>query len=141
VISAVIDTNVFVSAFLTGGSPLAAIESVRLGKTRLLVTAEMVSELERIVLRPKFSRYFTSRSADPLVLMRTYTVLARYVTPVLVSDCPIADPDDLKFIECAVGGGAEVIVSGDHHLLTIGRYNQIEMLTPTQFLTRIADTD
>jgi putative PIN family toxin of toxin-antitoxin system len=141
VISAVIDTNVFISAFLTGGSPLAVIESVRLGKTRLLLTSDIVSELERIVLRPKFARYFPGRGADPLVLVHSYTVLARYVTPASVTDCPISDPDDLKFIECAVGGGADYIVSGDHHLLTLGNYQQIAMVTPAQFLTRIAQAE
>lgn len=133
-INAVFDTNVFISAFLAGRSPPAVIETVRKGQTRLLITREIVAEIERTILRPKFARYFESRGADPIKLVHTYTVLARYVTPAPVTDCPIEDPDDLKFIECAFGGGAHFIVSGDQHLLSLGQYRDTRIVTPSQYL-------
>jgi predicted nucleic acid-binding protein len=46
-----------------------------------------------------------------------------------------ADPDDDKFVECAVVGGAAAIVSGDHHLLDLGSFGAIPILSPGEFLT------
>ena len=47
-----------------------------------------------------------------------------------------ADPDDDKFVECAVVAGAKIIVSGDGYLLDLGKYEDIEMLSASQFLER-----
>jgi len=51
------------------------------------------------------------------------------------------DPDDDKFIETALVGGAAIIVSGDHHLLALGKVQGIEILTARQFLDRLAVAD
>jgi len=133
-ITVVIDTNVFVSALIAGGTPLAAIESTRLGKSRLLVTTEIVTEMQRTLERPKFERHFQRRETEPRLFISDYTTLARYVTPTPVTDCPIEDKKDLMFIECAVGGEADYIISGDHHLLDLKAYRDIPILTPAQFL-------
>jgi len=45
-----------------------------------------------------------------------------------------ADPDDGKFVECAVAAGANVIVSGDHHLLDLGKHGDISILSAAEFL-------
>jgi predicted nucleic acid-binding protein len=47
------------------------------------------------------------------------------------------DPDDDKFLAIAIVSGAEHIISGDTHLLSIGNYQGIEILTPADFLTNI----
>lgn len=46
----------------------------------------------------------------------------------------VDDPDDDKFVECAVAAGATAIVSGDQHLLTLKRYREIEVVTASEFL-------
>lgn len=134
-ITVVIDTNVFVSALIAGGTPLAAVETTRLGKSRLLVTTEIVTEIERTLQRPKFERYFQRQGTEARLLISDYTILARYVTPVQITDCAIEDKKDLMFIECAVAGEADYIVSGDHHLLDLKTYRNIAIVTPAQFLT------
>ncbi len=134
-ITAVIDTNVFISAILADRTPLAAIETTRTGRTQLLVTTAIVTEIERVMLRPKFAKYFHVQGVEPGVFTRNYTALARYVTPVTVTDCPIQDPKDLMFIECAVAGRADCIVSGDHHLLELKSFRSIQIVTPAQFLS------
>ncbi|MGB6867638.1 MAG: PIN domain-containing protein, partial [Candidatus Aminicenantaceae bacterium] len=47
-----------------------------------------------------------------------------------------ADPDDDKFIECAIGGKAEVIISGDKHLLKASGYLGLEVMTPREFVDK-----
>jgi predicted nucleic acid-binding protein len=49
-----------------------------------------------------------------------------------------ADPDDDAVIACAVGADADVIVSGDHHLLDLGKHGEITIVTARQLLARIA---
>ncbi len=44
------------------------------------------------------------------------------------------DPDDDKFIECAIAGKGKIIVSGDKHLLKLGKYQDIKILTPRKFV-------
>src|SRR5207244_12796330 len=44
------------------------------------------------------------------------------------------DPSDNKFVECAVAAKARVIISGDKELLSLGRYRQIRIQSPAQFL-------
>lgn len=48
-----------------------------------------------------------------------------------------ADPDDDKFVECAVVGKAKAIVSGDHHLLDLGQYEGIPIMSPAEFVAWI----
>ena len=51
----------------------------------------------------------------------------------------VISPDDDKFIECAAAAGATVIVSGDHHLLDLGKYGDIQILTADEFLAQFQD--
>ncbi len=51
----------------------------------------------------------------------------------------INDPDDDKFIECAVELGADYIVSGDKELLTVKKFGNIRILSPRQFLNEVID--
>jgi len=105
-----------------------------LGLTRLLVSSAIVAEMEATLARPKFARHFKQRETEPRLFISDYTSLARFITPVPVTDCPIDDPKDLKFIECAVTGEANYIVSGDQHLLKLLAFRGIPILTPAQFL-------
>jgi putative PIN family toxin of toxin-antitoxin system len=133
----VIDTNLFVSALVAGGKPLAVLETVRNGISHLLVTEEILDEMERILRRPKFAPYFLKRGTEPQTFIQMYTALAQVVIPVKVEDCLLDDPKDIMFIECAVAGAATIIVSGDHHLLKLGRCRDVAILTPAQFLNML----
>ena len=48
------------------------------------------------------------------------------------------DPKDEMFLACALDGGAEFIISGDHHLLDLGIYRDIPIMTPRQFQAQLA---
>lgn len=51
----------------------------------------------------------------------------------------MADPDDNKFLECAIAGGADYIVSGDAHLVEMEEYRGIQILTPAEFLVVLGE--
>lgn len=94
----------------------------------LIVSAEILAELEGVLIE-KFG-WSQGRAAMSIRGMRQ---IAELVVPKLrVNDCE--DPDDNRILEAAVEGSADVIVSGDKHLLRMKMYRGIEILTIGQFL-------
>lgn len=50
------------------------------------------------------------------------------------------DPDDDAVLECAASGDAQYVVSGDHHILALGQYRSIKLVTATRLLAELPDT-
>jgi putative PIN family toxin of toxin-antitoxin system len=126
----VVDTNVIVSALVFGGLPRRVFEIVESGRCELYYSAEIESETRR-VLRDKFGW-------DEERLRRYLPVLwglGEQVTPRRRVNAVKEDPDDNRILECALAAGADVIVSGDHHLLGLIAYEGIVIRTPREFLT------
>ena len=113
----VADTNVLVSALQFGGKPKQLLDLAVDGQVDLAVSTEIVAETLR-VLGQKFDRgseWLTE--AD-----RQLRVIARIVAPAETIQAIEADPTDDRILECAVAAGAEVIVSGDAHLLPLAPF-------------------
>jgi putative PIN family toxin of toxin-antitoxin system len=125
----VADTNVLVSALQFGGKPKQLLDLAVDGQVELAVSTEIVAETLR-VLGQKFDRgseWLTE--AD-----RQLRVIARIVAPTETIEAIEADPTDDRILECAVAAGAEVIVSGDAHLLTLGTFRGIRIQRVAEFL-------
>lgn len=124
----VLDTNVLLSAILFGGKPEQVLKLVRLEKINAITSPAILLELTN-VLTTKFS--WTNKEAK-----ETIAFLSKFVdsvSPKKKVDV-LSDDADNRVLECAVSGGADVIVSGDHHLLELIEYNGIEIITPAEFL-------
>lgn len=128
----VFDTNVLISAILFGGNSRECLELVVEGKVELFISGEIISEFEGVLRRKKFGvaeenlRYILS-SVDSIV---------NYVSPGKKLSIIEKDPEDNKFIECALESGADFIISGDKHLLELEKFQKIKILTPTDFLKK-----
>jgi putative PIN family toxin of toxin-antitoxin system len=134
VIRAVFDTNVLVSYLLTHRPPVAALIDRHLAQEDfLLVTApELLEELERVLRYPRLQRYYTHSERTRFVaLLMTLSEVVE-----LPASIPriCRDPDDDRVIACAVAGKADVIVTGDHDLLALGRVGKISIQSATQFM-------
>ncbi len=131
----VIDTNVFISSFF-GGVPRKIIDLWKNGKIILCLSQGIVEEyievLHRLGLKDK-------QELSKLVKLfaEGYNSMFAAVTPRLeiVKD----DPDDNKFIECAVELESKIIISGDEHLKKIKRYIDIEIMSPREFIDRFGE--
>lgn len=126
----VIDTNVFVSSFF-GGTPRKIIDLWKNGDITLCLSRDILDEyvevLQRIGLQDE------SELKELLSLFaRGFNALFTIKTPKIrvVKD----DPDDDKFIECALALKAKVIVTGDKSIKALGEYMGIKILTPQEFL-------
>ncbi len=128
----VIDTNIYISAIFWGGKPREVIDLGR-DENMLIFTS---SDIEREIaekLRTKF-RLDDEETNQIISDFSTFTIPVKITKQIqAVPD----DPDDDKFIECAVFCGADFIISGDQHLLRIKEYEGIKILTAAEFLPLI----
>lgn len=125
----VIDTNIFVSSFF-GGKPRAVIDLWKEQKITLCLSREILDEyvvvLQRLGLDERLLDELLSLFAKGRGILYTgKTPNIRAVEE---------DPDDDKFIGCAVALKAGAIITGDNSLLNIGEFRGIKILTPRQFI-------
>jgi uncharacterized protein len=130
----VLDTNVVISSLLFRG-PLSAIHAAWTSKRFvLLLSRQVLGEDARVLVFPKFRL----SEADIAGLIRNE--LLQFAEPVEVVsrvDAVRADPDDNRFLELAVDGNADLVVSGDRHLLDLGTWRDIPILSSRGFLERL----
>lgn len=126
----VADTNVLVSALQFGGKPKQLLDLAADGQVDLAISEAIVNETLRI-LKDKFDR--TSEwLAEAEQQVR---VIARVVEPTERLQVIEDDPTDDRILECAVAADAEVLVSGDTHLLRLGNFRQILIQRVAEFLS------
>jgi putative PIN family toxin of toxin-antitoxin system len=124
-----LDSNVLVAAFAARG--LCADLLALVLSDYHLVVPEVVAEELRRVLTEKLG---VSREA----LSSVEAVLARCeIIPRGSAESPVEvrDPDDARVLADAVGGGAEILVSGDNDLLSVAHESPIRILSPRAFMT------
>lgn len=128
----VLDTNIFISAFLFRGKPALVLDAVFYGDVDLVYSAAIQEEIERVL-----SRKFGWPAAAVDAACDVYWKRGILVTPDRsIHDCP--DADDNRILECAVEGGAHFIVTGDKDLLRMARFGEIAIVTALEFLAQIA---
>ncbi len=125
----VIDTNVIVSALFFGGKPRALLELVATGHLDIFVTQEILAEYKATIdyLLEKYHGHQL-----PSFLPEFKKVASVIESSSRVRVC--RDPDDNKFIECALDGQCSYIVSGDKDLLDIERFKNIRIILVSEFL-------
>ena len=129
---AILDTNVLISAYVfPGGKPEAVYRLALEGRLEIGTSRTLLAEFGR-VLGQKFS-WIPDRVEAAVAQM---TQIATVVEPSEVVRVVMADPADDRVLEAARAFGADVIVSGDKHLLDLGTWSEIEILSPAEFLTR-----
>jgi len=131
----VLDANVVVSAYLIPGRTAAQIlNRWRVGAFDLLVSEDILAEYHRVLLH-RTVRTRHTLSPDAIASdMHTIRQESTVVEPAETMHVLPADPTDEKYIECAVAGEADYIVSGDAHLLNLKEHRGIVVLSPRAFL-------
>jgi len=126
----VIDTNVFVSSFF-GGVPREIIDLWKNGKVVLCLSQKIIEEYLEVLNRLGLEDKHEMENLTKL-FAEGYNSIFTSKTPRLkvVED----DPDDNKFIECAVALDSKFIISGDKYLKDIKKYVDIVILSPKEFI-------
>lgn len=131
----ILDTNVLVSGLFFTGIPFKILRGMKLGKYRIVVSEEIIYEYKKTI--DKLVGQFPHINANPQ--LELIVLSSDICQPHRLSESVCVDPDDDKFIACAVAGKANIIVSGDKHLLDVSGYKGIEVLTPRQFLEKYSE--
>jgi putative PIN family toxin of toxin-antitoxin system len=127
----VLDTNIFISAVL-GGTLGIIMDEWRAGKFTLIALADIAREYLDVIHRAKFKIAEGEIAAVIDYLLRT----TEFVTPKEDVNIVAADPSDNKFLEAALAGYADFIVSGDGHLLELKQFRNIPVITAREFAAR-----
>ena len=133
----VLDTNTAVSGLIWGGVPGRVIDAAAAGKALIIASVPLLDELQGVLSRRKFSGQLAKLNANADDLFDGYATLVRLVAPAAISPVILADPDDNIVLATAVAGDAEAIVSGDAHLLGIGEFRGIPIITPAAAVSRL----
>ena len=135
----VIDTNLIVSGFIWGGTPLLLFRSIveKMSQIEILTTQSLLDELKEVLSRSKFIKMLNESGDSADNIIHFYQESTKQVEPAIIPPNVIRDPNDIKFLACAVGGQADYIITGDNDLLILKEYQEIRIVTASEFLTII----
>jgi putative PIN family toxin of toxin-antitoxin system len=125
----VIDTNVVISGIFWKGNPNRILRAWFKDKFDVLISPGILIEYEKVIKRME-SGLSAEEIQKWIEIIVNHSIIIEAPLILKVVD---VDPDDNKFIECAVFGDADYIISGDRHLLNLNEYEQIKILSPSQF--------
>lgn len=138
-IRAVFDTNIFVSSLLVkSGKPARALQAWRERQILLITSPALIAEIVQTLSYPRIRRKYAVSGADITELID----LLRHDALNVPGEADVAgaipeDPDDEPVLACALDGAAEFIVSGDQHLLDLGVFQGIPIITVSELLERL----
>lgn len=122
----VLDTNVLISGLFWTGPPRRILQAWMTGSIELFHTEEIFEENAAVVHRHQ--ALYTL--VDARKVLRLLEFSGNRVEPLSLDKQVCSDPDDDKFIACALAAGCRVIISGDRHLLDADGYEGIRVMTP-----------
>jgi len=133
---ALLDTNALVSALLQPRGPSGQIVlRWQARQFELAVSLDTLTELADVLHRPHIIHKHTITESDIANYLNYLHNFAEVAPGVLVLDVVPDDPKDNHVIAAAIETYCDYVVSGDHHLLDMGQYQSIRIITPREFLT------
>jgi putative PIN family toxin of toxin-antitoxin system len=127
----VIDTNVLISAIFWTGKPKQILNKVRQEEITFLTSEFILEELKKVLRKVDKPFKLSEEEADRVVTaMRELAVVVNIGSQVSVCQ----DENDNRVLECAIDGNADCIITGDFHLLQLGSFQKIDIMTVSDFL-------
>jgi putative PIN family toxin of toxin-antitoxin system len=136
----VLDANVLVSGIVSAqGAPGRILNAWREERFQLLTSTAILAEVARVLRYPKIVKYHGWADAEIDSFLQTLASLSIRTPGKLTLSVIAEDPADNRYLECAVEGSADYVVSGDRDLLTLGTYQGIALVTPAAFLKELGN--
>jgi putative PIN family toxin of toxin-antitoxin system len=131
----VLDTNIAVSAYITpGGNAFQILSYWDQHIFELVISEPILEEYQRALKYDRTRRYHQLTDQQISQIIEDFRSLATMTAPKHKLDVIKDDSADNMFLECALAGQAELIVSGDKHLKDLGEYQGIRILSAAEFL-------
>jgi len=131
-VEVVFDVNILVSSLISKGKPRELWLKAVSGEFQLVLSRRIVEEFVEVISRPKFQRYLGER--DVLDFLEALSTRAKIVRTRSRLRIIREDPEDNSILAAAYDGRADYIVSGDRHLLGLGEFEGIKILTVERIL-------
>jgi putative PIN family toxin of toxin-antitoxin system len=128
-LGAVLDTNIWVASIRWSGRPRCIREFAERGVFISVLSLVILAEITRVL-----REYFGLSDEEAYEWHCRIGGSSEIVTPVRFLNVVPDDPDDNKFVECAVEGSARYIVSRDDDLLRLGQYDTVQIVDDAKFL-------
>lgn len=136
----VLDTNTALSGLLWGGTPGRLIDAAEAGRLELASSAALLVELQGVMAREKFAMQLARRGLSVAQLFDGYAALVTLVTPAVIAPTVARDPADDQVLAAGLAAAADLIVSGDVHLLELKGFRGIEIVTARAAVERLDAT-
>jgi len=130
----VLDTNVWVSALLTRGSPSGVVQMAEGKLVQFFISVDVLQEINRALQYEKISRILRRSRIEPKSIMPTIMSLSSLVDVRTHVGAIEEDPSDNRVLACAKEVDVQFVISGDRHLLRLGQYEGIKILTASAFV-------
>jgi len=137
----VLDTNTALSGLLWGGTPGRLIDAAAAGRIELASSAALLAELQGVLTREKFARPLAQRALTVGDVFDGYAALVVIVTPAAIAPTIAQDPADDHVLAAAVAAHADLIVSGDAHLLDLMSFQGIPIVNATSAVERVGSAE
>jgi putative PIN family toxin of toxin-antitoxin system len=137
-VRAVADTNVLLSGLFWRGRPHALLEQVRAGTLTLISSPALLAELAEVMNRPKFQAILVRSNTDSEQTLGELRRLAEIIDPPPLPAPVSRDPSDDAVLALAAASQADLIITADADLLTLGSHAGIPIIDPAEALTRIS---
>jgi putative PIN family toxin of toxin-antitoxin system len=136
---AVLDTNVLISAVISNGIPHELLTMGFAGEYDIVVSVETLSEFRATLL--KYPDRFHMTPDEVQVEVEAVRYFAVFVDPTEDITAVRDDPDDDKFLEAAIAGNVDYIVSGDSHLLELETFRDVDIVEPRTYSELLTGED
>jgi uncharacterized protein len=134
----VLDTNVVLSALLWRGAPYQLFQIARNHeRIHLFASPELIAELGEVLIRPHIQKRLSTHGRAAFEFLADYVDSIELVTPMATPRVIADDADDDHVVAAAVAAEADLIVSGDRHLLGLESYQGIRVVNPADALRLI----
>ncbi|MFV1916870.1 MAG: putative toxin-antitoxin system toxin component, PIN family [Patescibacteria group bacterium] len=131
-IKVVIDSNVYISAILFRGQPDKVLRLAKIRELRVFISPEILLEISH-----KLHKKFKLSEEEVTKVLKGISKITEIIQPKIKLKVVKEDPSDNKVIECAVVADAGYIITGDKHLLKMREFEQIKIVTPSDFLRTV----
>lgn len=133
----VLDTNVVIAGLLWNGPPRRLIDAAIEVRIELAINATLLGELNEALCNPKFAGRIAQHATTVDGLLDRYAAIATLAPAASIAPTVVADPDDDEVLACALAAAADLVVSGDPHLLNLKHFHHMAIVNPAEALRRI----
>tara|TARA_Y100000310_G_scaffold341490_1_gene440799 strand:- start:2237 stop:2653 length:417 start_codon:yes stop_codon:yes gene_type:complete len=126
----VLDTNILISAFGWEGNSKQIFNKIIEGDLELITSSEQFKELSRVLDYPKFDFTEEQKTRFKSLILE----ISKFVYPKEKVSIIKEDSSDNIFLEIAMAGKVDFVITGDFHLLKLKEFKKIKIVTPKEFL-------